>query len=1200
MLEEHKHLLNASRISIVQDLIVDDVLTELKAKFIVDISDCEEIKAEVTTRKRAEKLLDLLPKKGYDAFSAFHESLTEKYPHLAQLLSGGVNGVSYNEEDVHGVYNYSNSEVTMTNDHRDILNKNREAIVEDLLVDDISSPLVSNLVFNDDDLEMIRSEKTSRLQADKLLDLLVTRGDKAFDYFLSALESHYPHLVEILQENEGLERSRFPSVSADAEKIVAEKLLKGGVPKLPQVFISRPREIKRVRTALRSLKDRDAWVVIHGMAGSGKTILAADALRSASLLDEIFPGGVVWAHIGLVNKQKLLMKMQNLCTRLDENKYRPQNLEEAREHLKSVFADQYPQTLLVLDDVWTAHDARFFDIRARVLLTTRNVSVADNIEVKRCPVKVSEKLSNEQCMEIFRKWTNKKSIIELPLTANKIIEECNGNPLVVSIIGALLRDNPTRWDYYYSQLHEHKFSKLKPNKFAYDYPNLNKTLAMSMEDLQEDLREKIYDFVIFDSSIKASTSLFCRLWEMEVEEVEDIMQELINKSLVYAEQSCDHDTTVYYVHNLQLNYMVENCDNVLERHKKLVECYKKACEGLYWTLEDDGYVYSNLVHHMLLAKQEGDAIQLLTNREWITNKLKICGPADVINDFLELFTFVKEDEKNELKRVNEFYHFVRTHAHMFTVCPFPDVVQIALSEPSDSDAYKQAKKEALRRSKDEGKLYLDWCNKQNAQTLEMTVKPHNGPVHCCVFSSHGQYILSSSSDGTAKVWEAVSGKIIHTLDGRDDIITCCAFNKDDTEVLTTSYDKCVKIWQLGVNSFVKVEYKEHKQDVHCAAFSPTSNEVVSCSADSTLRVWDSGRGFTKAVCKGHDDVVNWCSFSFNGLIVVSGSNDETVKVWKSDTGECLATTKKLGSFVSYCCFHIDGCRVFASSGRHIWIINSSSGELVSDIDIGEQVLAFSLSSVENKIAVALCNNVQLWDFELKNHLNTYFGHKNWVHSVNFSPNGKQLVSGSSDETVKVWPAEAVTSKVIRLRKVFDVFFEEELLSSIAVADSENRVKVFEGIEGKYLCQSDAHTERITCVLFSGDGHAIAVGLNSGLIEILCRKTCRLLHNLVSHDKCVNLLAYSINGSVLLSCSEDKTFMTWDGKTGQNLLMKEKKHDGGITEALFFQNDKRILTASRDGFAKVWDSKNGNIIFSCEHSKIIGFQNVSYHTITKQF
>ena len=43
------------------------------------------------------------------------------------------------------------------------------------------------------------------------------------------------------------------------------------------------------------------------------------------------------------------------------------------------------------------------------------------------------------------------------------------------------------------------------------------------------------------------------------------------------------------------------------------------------------------------------------------------------------------------------------------------------------------------------------------------------------------------------MWEAVSGKIIHSLDGPDDVITCCAFNKDDTEVLTTSYDKCVKV-----------------------------------------------------------------------------------------------------------------------------------------------------------------------------------------------------------------------------------------------------------------------------------------------------------------------------------------------------------------------------------------------------------------------
>lgn len=44
---------------------------------------------------------------------------------------------------------------------------------------------------------------------------------------------------------------------------------------------------------------------------------------------------------------------------------------------------------------------------------------------------------------------------------------------------------------------------------------------------------------------------------------------------------------------------------------------------------------------------------------------------------------------------------------------------------------------------------------------------------------------------------------------------------------------------------------------------------------------------------------------------------------------------------------------------------------------------------------------QLWDITNKKCINTYNGHKSWVHAVDFSPDASQLVSGSADETVKV-------------------------------------------------------------------------------------------------------------------------------------------------------------------------------------------------------
>ena len=66
--------------------------------------------------------------------------------------------------------------------------------------------------------------------------------------------------------------------------------------------------------------------------------------------------------------------------------------------------------------------------------------------------------------------------------------------------------------------------------------------------------------------------------------------------------------------------------------------------GDFSSLEDDGYVYWNLIHHMLKAEQQGMAIRLLTNLAWVTKKLEVCGPADIIDDYLKLRKLVKEEE----------------------------------------------------------------------------------------------------------------------------------------------------------------------------------------------------------------------------------------------------------------------------------------------------------------------------------------------------------------------------------------------------------------------------------------------------------------------------------------------------------------------------------------------------------------------------
>ena len=103
----------------------------------------------------------------------------------------------------------------MTPQHNDLLTENRVEIVEDLLVDDVLNFLQSKMVFDSHDAELIKAERTSRRQAEKLLDLLSTKSDAAFYHFCDSLEEPYPHLVELLQED-----VKSPRKISDAKDIL--------------------------------------------------------------------------------------------------------------------------------------------------------------------------------------------------------------------------------------------------------------------------------------------------------------------------------------------------------------------------------------------------------------------------------------------------------------------------------------------------------------------------------------------------------------------------------------------------------------------------------------------------------------------------------------------------------------------------------------------------------------------------------------------------------------------------------------------------------------------------------------------------------------------------------------------------------------------------------------------------------------------
>ena len=72
-------------------------------------------------------------------------------------------------------------------------------------------------------------------------------------------------------------------------------------------------------------------------------------------------------------------------------------------------------------------------------------------------------------------------------------------------------------------------------------------------------------------------------------------------------------------------------------------------------------------------------------------------------------------------------------------------------------------------------------------------------------------------------------------------------------------------------------------------------------------------------------------------------------------------------------------------------------------------------------------------------------------------------------------------------------------------------------------------------------------------------------------------AFSPDGKRIVTASEDKTARLWDAETGKPIGEPLKGHEGAVSSAAFSPDGKRIVTASADKTARLWDAETGKPI-----------------------
>uniref|UniRef100_A0A8C0LEG6 Apoptotic peptidase activating factor 1 n=1 Tax=Canis lupus dingo TaxID=286419 RepID=A0A8C0LEG6_CANLU len=1082
---------------------------------------------------------------------------------------------------------------------RNCLLQYREALEKDIKTSYIMDRMINDGVLTISEEEKVKNEPTQQQRAALLIKTILKKDNYSYISFYNALiHEGYKDLAALLH-------SGIPVISSSnggkdsvggITSHVKTVLCEGGVPQRPVVFVTRKKLVNAIRQNLFKLSDEPGWVVIYGMAGCGKSVLAAEAVRDHFFLDGCFPGGVHWVSVGKQDKAGLLMKLQNLCTRLDQDENfsqrPPLNIEEAKDRLRLLMLRKHPRSLLILDDIWDSWILKAFDNQCQILLTTRDKSVTDSVMGPKYIVAVESDLGKEKGLEILSLFVNMKKA-DLPEQAHSIIKECKGSPLVVSLIGALLRDFPNRWDYYLRQLQNKQFKRIRKSSF-YDYEALDEAMSISVEMLREDIKDYYTDLSILQKDVKVPTKVLCILWDMETEEVEDILQEFVNKSLLF----CDRNgkSFRYYLHDLQVDFLIEKNRNQLQDlHKKIVTQFQKHYQPhtLSPDQEDCMYWYNFLAYHMASASMHKELCALMFSLDWIKAKTELVGPAHLIHEFVEYRHIL--DEK-DCAVCENFQEFLSLNGHLLGRQPFPNIVQLGLCEPETSEVYQQAKLQA-KQEVDHGMLYLEWINKKNIKNLSrLVVRPHTDAVYHACFSEDGQRIASCGVDKTLQVFKAETGEKLLEIKAHEDEVLCCAFSTDDRFIATCSVDKKVKIWNSMTGGLVHV-YDEHSEQVNCCHFTNNSHYLLlaTASSDCFLKLWDLNQKECRNTMFGHTNSVNHCRFSPDDKLLASCSADGTLKLWdvKSANERKSINVKQfflnseepqedMEVIVKCCSWSADGTRIMVAAKNKIFLFDIHTGGLLAEIHTGHHsTIQYCDFSPQNHLAVVALSQccVELWNMDSCLKVADCRGHLSWVHCVMFSPDGSSFLTSSDDQTIRI--LELLNNRIFQSRighkkTVRHIQFTDDGKTLISSSD-DSSIQVWNWQSEEYVFLQ-AHQETVKDFKLLKNSKLLSWSFD-GTVKIWSIITGRIEKDFVCHQDTVLSCDISPDATKFSSTSADKTAKIWSFEL-LSPLHELRGHKGCVRCSVFSVDSTLLATGDDNGEIRIWNVSNGELLHLC--------------------
>jgi len=236
---------------------------------------------------------------------------------------------------------------------------------------------------------------------------------------------------------------------------------------------------------------------------------------------------------------------------------------------------------------------------------------------------------------------------------------------------------------------------------------------------------------------------------------------------------------------------------------------------------------------------------------------------------------------------------------------------------------------------------------------------HKGAVCSAHVNNNGSMVVTGSADYTAKVWDAVNGKELHSFT-HTRIVKSTHFSEDGKRILTGGQDKTLRIYDL-TKPEEALSLEGHTQPVKIALWSKDDNTIISGGQDSVLRVWD-------------------------------------VRTLKE------VISRPLKSAITSIEMSLNSRHISTTAGKEVTFWDCQKFEVEKSFTLGLELNSASLAPDSSTFVVGGSSDfwARVYEFNTGKELEILKGHHGPVHCVHFAPDGSTFATGSEDGTIRLW------------------------------------------------------------------------------------------------------------------------------------------------------------------------------------------------------